>query len=594
MAKENNRDKIYGLNFLQNICGYKILLSALSLFFIHCSQAQAPAASSSTDTSRNIEIIFANSLRFITLADGTQLQTLAGNASVKQGNTILNGDSIILNPLTGIAEVFGHVHINDADSVNTYASYLKYLGKERIAYLKKNVKLTDGKGTLLTDDLEYNLATGIATYKNGGRVLNGKTILTSSDAVYYSNTKDVYFKKYVHLTDPKYDIIADSLLYNTQLKTATFISPTRIKTKEGGIINTRSGTYNLETGEAIFYDRTSYSDSTRSLTGGKIAFDEKSGLLQVEDNGKLVDSANNVTVIGGQILLDKNKNSFLATRKPVMILYRDNDSTYIAADTLFSGLRKYDTTQNITIIKTDTLKKITKVNLAATNDDTGVTKDLNFEKNRSDSVGFKVDTLKKATRLIRTNANDSIRYFLAFNHVKIFNDSLQAVCDSLYYSTEDSVFRMFRNPVFWNDKTQVSGDTIYLFTEKQKAKRLYVFNNGMVANQSNKKLFNQMAGRTLNGYFVEGSIDYIRVKGSPAESIFFPLDEDSAYIGMNRSSGDVIDIYFVNKELNKVKFVNDVNGTLFPLKQIPAGEEFLKGFKWMDNRRPKNKLELFE
>ena len=45
-------------------------------------------------------------------------------------------------------------------------------------------------------------------------------------------------------------------------------------------------------------------------------------------------------------------------------------------------------------------------------------------------------------------------------------------------------------------------------------------------------------------------------------------DGDSVYIGMNRSSGDVIDVYFVNKELN--------------------------GFKWLDNRRPKNKLELFE
>ena len=224
-----------------------------------------------------------------------------------------------------------------------------------------------------------------------------------------------------------------------------------------------------------------------------------------------------------------------------MILYRDNDSTYIAADTLFSGLRKYDTSQNITIIKTDTLKKITEVNLANSNDNRGVIKDsLNNFKNTGDSVSFKVDTLKKATRLNRPAVNDSIRYFLAFNHVKIFNDSLQAVCDSLYYSTEDSVFRMFRNPVFWNDKTQVSGDTIYLFTENQKAKRLYVFNNGMVANQSNEKLFNQMAGRTLNGYFVDGSIDYIRVKGSPAESIFFPLDEDSAYIGMNRSSGDVM------------------------------------------------------
>jgi lipopolysaccharide assembly outer membrane protein LptD (OstA) len=538
---------------------HKMILLLAGLFVLLNAGAQVvtpPAAPLPTDTTRIIDIIYANSLRFITLADGTQLQTLAGNAQVKQGDTFLSGDSIILNPKTSIAEVFGHVHINDADTVNTYASYLKYLGKERIAYLKKNVKLTDGKGTLLTDDLEYNLATGIATYKNGGRVINGTTILTSSDAIYYSDTKDVYFKKYVHLTDPDYDMKADSLLYNTFYKTATFISPTKIKTKDGGIINTKSGTYNLETREAIFYDRTAYSDSTRSLTGGRIAFDEKSGVLQVEDNGKLVDSTNKVTVIGNQILLDKNKNSFLATRKPVMILYRGDDSTYVTADTLFSGLRKYDTTKNITSISNDTLVKVTPVNMSA--------------------------------------ANDSIRYFLAFNHVRIFNDSLQAVCDSLYYSTEDSVFRMFRDPVFWNDKTQVSGDTIYLFTENQKAKRLYVFNNGMVVNQTQETLFNQMAGRTINGYFIEGNIDYIRVKGSPAESIFYPQDEDSAYIGMNRSSGDVIDIYFVNKELNKVKFINDVNGTLYPLKQIPAGTDKLKGFLWMDKRRPKNKLELFE
>jgi hypothetical protein len=116
----------------------------------------------------------------------------------------------------------------------------------------------------------------------------------------------------------------------------------------------------------------------------------------------------------------------------------------------------------------------------------------------------------------------------------------------------------------------------------------------MVTNQSKEKLFNQIAGRTLNGYFVNGSIDYVRVKGSPAESIFYPQDDDSAYVGMNRSSGDVIDIYFVNKELNKVKFVNNVNGTLYPMKQIPKDEDFLKGFNWMDKRRPKNKLDLFE
>lgn len=537
-----------------------IFLVVLLLCTGYVLMAQAPAILPktvvNTDTTRTIEILQARSLRMITLADGTELQTLAGNAAVKQGNTILKGDSIVLNPKTGIAEVFGNVHINDADTVNTYASYLKYFGKERIAYLKKNVKLTDGKGTLLTDDLEYNLATGIANYKGGGRVLNGSTVLTSSDATYFSDTKDVYFKKYVHLTDPEYDIKADSLMYNTQSKIATFISPTKIVTKEKGIINTKSGTYNLMTKEAVFYDRTSYSDSTRSVVGGKIAYDEKSGVLQAEDNAKMVDSANNVIAIGGLLMVNKFENSFLATRKPVMIIYKNNDSTYIAGDTLFSGLRKNDTSALTKVISQDTVN------------------------------GIKMMDIK--------TPKDSIRYFLAFNHVKIFNDSLQAVCDSLYYSTEDSVFRMFRDPVAWNGKSQLLGDTMYLFTEKQKAKRLYVFNNSMVINESATNLYNQMSGRTLNGYFIDGNIDYIRVKGSPAESVFYPQDEDSAYVGMNRSSGDVIDIFFINKEVNKVVFVNDVNGTMFPLKKIPEDKKQLKGFKWLDSRRPKHPLELFE
>ena len=294
---------------------------------------------------------------------------LIGDAIVKQANTTLYGDSIALNQLTSIAEVFGNVHINDNDSVNTYSQYLKYIGKDRIAYLKKNVKLTDGKATLYTDDLVYDLATGIATYKNGGRVVNGKTVLTSSDAVYYSDTKDVYFKKYVHLVDPKYDIVADSLQYNTQTRIATFISPTRIINKDGGVINTKSGTYNLETGEALFYDRTMYSDSTRSITGDKLAYDEKNGILQVENNGKLVDSTNKVTVLGNQILIDKKTSSFLATRKPVMILYRNNDSTYVAADTLFSGIRKYDSSARKTVVQNDTLTKTISLNTSTATSD---------------------------------------------------------------------------------------------------------------------------------------------------------------------------------------------------------------------------------
>ena len=534
---------------------YFLLLFLLGVVSITTAQ-QIIAPPIHSDTMRVILIKQARSLREKNIDSLTNIKTGAGDVIIVEGKTTTNCDSVVYNQRTNILEAFGNIHINDNDSIHTYSQYLRYIGLDRIAYLKKNVRLTDKKGTLYTDDLEYNLRTGVATYNNGGRVVNGNTILTSKEGVYYADTKDIYFRKNVHLKDAKYDIVTDSLVYNLKTSVATFIAPTRIVSKDGSVINTKSGTYNLKTGEAIFYDRTSYSDSAYFLIGDKIAYDEKTGILQMEGKAKMVDSINKVTVLANIIYVDKQKSTFLATRKPVMIFYRDNDSTYIAADTLFSGLRKYDSLQRKIITQADTLKKVTSISTQ--------TKDT------------------------------SIRYFLAFHNVRIFNDSLQAVSDSLHYSTSDSTFKLFGTPIVWNAQTQVAGDTIYMYTESQKPKRLYVFNNGIIINKANNTMYNQIAGRTINSYFVAGQIDYVRVKGSPAESIFYPYDDDSAFIGMNRSSGDVIDIYFVKKELNKVKFVNDVNGVLYPLSQIPPDKKELKNFKWWDSRRPKNKLQLFE
>jgi len=207
---------------------------------------------------------------------------------------------------------------------------------------------------------------------------------------------------------------------------------------------------------------------------------------------------------------------------------------------------------------------------------------------------LQVDTVK-GTKIIKLNKSDTaVRYFLAFHHVRIFNDSLQSVCDSLFYSAEDSVFRLFRDPVLWSGQSQVTGDTIYLFTKNRKAERLYVFEKGMIVNKGQNEFYNQIGGKTINGYFKSGSIDYVRVKGQKAESIYYVQDDDSAYVGMNKATGDVIDMYFINDQLDKVKFINDVSGIMHPIRQIPEDEKFLKDFNWQDKRRPKNKLELFE
>jgi lipopolysaccharide export system protein LptA len=555
------------------------------VFFIvgKCSFAQQTILPPLTsDTIRLIQIVQSQTMRQKNVDSATTIVTAAIGVVIKERQTTTTCDSAVLNQRTNQLEAFGNIHINDNDSIHTYAQYLKYIGNTRVAFLKKNVKLTDKKGTLLTEELEYNLSTGIATYKKGGRILNGKTILTSTEGIYYANTKDVYFKKNVHLVDAKYDIKTDSLLYNINTDIATFIAPTRIKSKDGSVIDTKSGTYNLKSGEAVFFDRTAYKDSTRFLIADKMAYIEKTGMLELTGNAKVVDSVNKVTVLGNQIYINKKDNSFLATNKPVMIFYKDKDSTYIAADTLFSGIRQPDDNSKKEI-KKDTLKS----KIAIDSLFSGIR-----QKDENKKIEIKNDTLKN--KKIKKLEDTAIRYFIGFHHVRIFNDSLQAVSDSLHYSALDSTFKLFGQPVVWNQKTQIAGDTIYLFTEKQKAKRMYIYYNGIIINKAYEGVYNQVAGRTLNAYFKEGEIEYARVKGSPAESIFYPQDDDSAYVGMNRSSGDVIDMYFVNKEVNKIKFINNVDGTLYPIKQIPADKKQLKNFKWQEARRPKNKLELFE
>ena len=114
----------------------------------------------------------------------------------------------------------------------------------------------------------------------------------------------------------------------------------------------------------------------------------------------------------------------------------------------------------------------------------------------------------------------------------------------------------------------------------------------MVINKSGEGLYNQIKGNTLNGYFVDGGIDYMRAKGS-AESVYYAQDENNAYVGMNSANADIIDMYFKAKELNKVVFRNTVTGMFGPINQVPDDKKILRNFKWLDDKRPKTKFELF-
>lgn len=542
----------------------KSLISFLLLLAV-----SIPAAFSQTpvqDTVQIINIIHADRLGFSKKDTANPIQYGAGNVQAQQKTTLFNADSAVINQRTKIFEGFGNVHINEGDTTHTYSQYLRHHFDTKKAVLQRKVMLTNGKTILTTEQLDYDMNARVGIYTNGGKIVNGSTTLTSKEGIYYDDYKDVIFRKNVVLIDPKYKLYADSLLYNTKTEIATFIGPTRIVDSSNREIITSEGFYDTRNKIAQFGRGSQIRDKNTFLQADDIFANDQTGERIARGNAIYVDTAQGITIRAGQLKEDGKTEIMTATLKPVMIIKQDEDSIYVTADTILSGRLMPDTSES--------------GNQKAERD----TAKSREQKSGTDSV--------VVLNVSSVNKNDSAsRYLLAYHNVKIFSDSLQALSDSLYYSGVDSIFRLFYDPVIWASGSQITGDTIFLFTKNKKADRLYVFDKALVVNKAGPDMYNQIQGNTLNGYFNEGVIDYMRARGN-AESIYYVKDEDSAFIGVNRSTADIIDMRFKDKQLNKVVYISDVKGTTNPFRQVNFSEMRLRNFQWLENKRPKTKFEV--
>ena len=280
----------------------------------------------------------------------------------------------------------------------------------------------------------------------------------------------------------------------------------------------------------------------------------------------------------------------MATQIPLLIIKQGADSVFITADTLFSGrvidllkIKKIpslrptpiDTTFNKSIIK-DTVKVASIKPIIKK----GNTKNL-------------VDSAK--LNLVSTPPVDStLKYFEAYKNVKIFSDSLQAVGDSLFFSGLDSVFRLFNEPILWAQENQISGDTIYLFLKNKRPERLYVIDNALSISKVDSSIyFNQVRGNSIDALFDStGQVHFLTAKGS-AENIYYAQDEQKGFVGVNKNSCDLIEINFTDGKPKRVKFINNLEGGLLPMRGKTNHDELkLKSFNWQDKLRPKSKFDI--
>jgi hypothetical protein len=310
----------------------------------------------------------------------------------------------------------------------------------------------------------------------------------------------------------------------------------------------------------------------------QLAYEKVSGNGEAKGNVVYKDTSA-FGIIANHVFFNRVKKNMLATEKPVLVIVQGKgDTLWMSADTFYSGLVRH--------------LKYLRMHLNQMGDTSLLPPGSDSASHPKIRDTINHQALVESTDSLPPGKDSTLRFMIGFHHVKIFSDSMQAKSDSVFYSDVDSIFQFFTRPALWANSSQITGDTMYLYTKHQKPSRLFVFNNGFIIQKIHKDFYNQIAGRTVNGYFKDGEIDYMRTKGY-AHSIYFAQNDSGQFLGFAQDEADAIDMYFRNRTLYKVVFRNGVKGTTIPMHQVQLEQTRLPNFKWLEALRPKSKEDLF-
>lgn len=462
-------------------------------------------------------------------------QRLIGNVRVKHENTMMYCDSAWFYVDANILKAFGRIHVKQGDTLNLYGDSLHFDGNTKTGKLRGHIRLVEQDMHLETDSIEFNTEEGCAWYSNWGTItsVKNKNVLRSKKGEYRSSTKELFFKDSVTLKNPEYEMYGDTLKYMPETSTAYFLGPTVIRGKDL-LIYTDKGWYNTKTEKSLLTGRSYVVFETNYIKGDTILYDRKTGKGEAHGYFEAIDTVNKGILSGEYGIFDQEKGSMMTTGKALLTMIFEKDSLFLHADTL----RGY----------------------------------------KSEEAG----------------GNKTFAYY----NVRFFKSDLQGKCDSLVYNESDSLMRMYKDPILWNEENQLSADYMQLLLVENKVKQITLLNNCFISSKADTVGFNQIKGKTILGKFKNDELEYIEVTGN-GESVYYAGEDKSAndslpkkYTGMNKLECSSILIYIENSEISRINFVEKPTAVFYPIDKINPKDRILKGFKWSEELRPKNKFDV--
>ena len=558
-----------------------------------------------------------------------------GKVKIIQNRTVLSSDKLDYFIDENLAQFRGAVvQLQDKDKNTLRTRYLDYNTKDSVATFTKGGAFRDKDGQLIesidgtydskiknfsfrgevnmytdsvfikTRSLDYNTGTSIAVFTTGTHAWREKNMLSANAGWYDHKTEVFTFTKDVHVMTENQEAWSDSLIYYRTPNNAEMFGNVELldtgrelaavagymqyidslqyikMTRDPAVI---AVTEDKEVRDTVYIgaDVLTYWTVPRYLVSENEVTKAESRMkgLEVdpilEHRRKAAEEAKAAAEAARKKLEEEDPNA-AAARNPGGP-GRKNGPMLPATwemeqeqDELFEWPQRPD---SLNVARQDSLKRNPRGR--PDDDQSGSIDDASpSEEDDTDVSDEPVDTTRMG-------------FLVGLHNVKVFRKDMQVACDSLLYNDLDSLVRLYKNPIVWNEiRRQYSSDSIYVVIKDRKIDKASLMSDAFIIFQEDSVCFDQIKGTEMMAFF-DSTGGLRRFDSMGGSSGVFFIEENGTLATVNKFEAKMLTASFKDGNLYDLNYFEEVKSDAYPLVQLKGTDRVLKGFEWQPDKRPK-------
>lgn len=419
------------------------------------------------------------------------------------------------------------------------------------------------------------------------RMIQGDTLfLNSKYAEYNGNVKQAFATGNVVMRSPEMSLVTDTLNFDRNTQQASYRTYGTITNKDN-VLKSKSGVYYANEKKFQFLTAVTITNPKYVVKSNHLDYYNNSGHSYLFGPSTITSKENFIYTEKGFYDSRKNIGHFL---RKSYIKYKDR---LIEGDSLFYNRNNEfaSATNNVKI--TDTINKgIIKGHYA----EVFKKRDSMFVTRRAVAINLvDKDSVYIHGKILMITGKPNHRIIRAFNNARIFKKDMSGKCDSIHSSQDTNITKLIGKPILWNFENQMTGDVMHLIgnDKTQKLDSLKVLNNAFIVSKDTLGTgFNQVKGQNLYGKFRDNKLYEADIVKN-TEVVYFMRNDAKELIGINKNVSSRINMTLDGNQIDSMTFFTNVDGDIYPEKDLPENARKLRGFVWRGDERIKTKDDIF-